>query len=453
MSLRLRLILMGALLPTACLIVALSVGGWFFNQQLLHRIDDGLRGQASLELVSLVDDAVPHLHAGLTPDATRRGWAASTALYRADGSRMLSSHPWMPDHWQRTPNAWPAHRSVDGMRELALPTTAGDGRFLVLRASLDTVHATLATYWMVTGLATLFTFILLALLQSRAAQRLERRLILLSDHMSRLGAGDFLARPPADTHVDVIARLRNQIADASQQLDAFNTTRERFLANAAHELRTPLACIGANIDVTLRRERDVPALREALTTTRIETDRLSALSSQLLDFSRLGHGPQDNQAVDLTVLIRESIDAARGMAEARGIALMLRAPESALHGVDPVGMRQAIDNLLSNAVRHAPAESVVQVELSRGPFAWLIDVSDTGPGVDDRVRETLFEPFVTGADGGGAGLGLAIVQRIVQAHQGSVRLHDGPGARFQITLPIKTPGASPNAIQPPRGRH
>lgn len=448
MSLRLRLILMGALLPTACLVLALSVGGWFFNQQLLHRMDDGLRGQAALELVSLVDDAVPHLHAGLTPDTTHRAWAASTALYRADGSRMLTSRAWMPEHWQIESKTWPVTRSVDDQRELALRTEAGDGRFLVLRAPLDGVRATVATYWMVTGIATLSAFVLLAFMQSRAAWLLEQRLTDLSSHMSRLGAGDLRARPPPDDHADVIGRLRDQIAQASEQLEAFDTTRERFLANAAHELRTPLACIGANIDVALRRERDAPALREALAATRIETDRLAVLSSQLLDFAQLGHQALHTHDTDLAQLLRESIDAARGVAEARQVALMLRAPACAMHPVDPIAMRQAIDNLLSNAVRHAPGESVVEVRVSRTPLAWLIDVNDVGAGISESIRDVIFEPFVSGPDGGGTGLGLAIVQRIIHAHDGQIRLRDGPGARFRVTLPTQDPTGAPATVAP-----
>lgn len=436
MSLRARLMMLGAVLPAFGLLAAFAFGGWQLARQLIERVDAGLQAQAAVELVSLVDDEAPHLHAGSTPQSDFRAWAEATAAYRADGTRMLSSQPWMPERWSA--DGWgegPLRRTVDGFRELAIRVEAGAARVLVLRTPLGEYRATIAIYWVITGLATAGALALLIGLQARLSGEVERRLEGLSTHMTRLGRGDFAARPPPARRADVIGRLRDQIAAASVELETLHRTRERFLAHAAHELRTPLAAMSARIDVALRRKRsdgDLEAVCEAM---RGEIARLAGLSTRLLDLARRtdgGHAPID---CDLGDVLRAAADAARDFAEARAVAIVLTVPDEAPACVDPDAIRQALDNLIDNGLRHAPEGSLLEVRVWGERGAWWIEVQDEGPGIPEAEREAVFEPFVTGRSEGGAGLGLAIVRAIAEAHGGEVEVGAGPGGVLRLRIP------------------
>ena len=295
------------------------------------------------------------------------------------------------------------------------------------------------TYWAVSGATTLAILLLLGLLQTKLSGQLSTRLRRLSDHMTRVGQGALTARPDPDHHDDVVGRLRDQIHWASERLQLAHDAREEMIANAAHELRTPLAAMGAAIDVTLRRPRSPDELRETLTGLRGEVDRLGTLSTRLLDLARLEHTERPTAREDLAAIVRGAADATRGAAEVRELSLLVRAPASAPADVDAEAIRQAVDNLLANALRYGPPGSMVEITLEARENGWLLTVRDEGPGVPEDQHLTIFEPFTKGArHGPGAGLGLAIVREVTSRHGGRVHVGPGPGGHFVLYLPSTT---------------
>ena len=235
--------------------------------------------------------------------------------------------------------------------------------------------------------------------------------------------------------------------------DAFRTQRQ-FVADASHELRTPIAIIRGEADVTLRRRtRDEAEYREALQVIQQESVRLSRIVDDLFLLARVDAGNPigEHREVAIAELVATAARSVRSLAESRGVSLDL-AETSTIDGLrilgDGVLLHRLVLNLLDNALKHAPSSSTVHVRVGATDGVVQIDVDDEGPGVPPELRDRLFERFVHGASsqpddaggaGRGAGLGLAIAQAIAQAHGGHIALrpsidHVG-GARFRVSLP------------------
>lgn len=467
MTLRRRLLLYGAVLPTLALLLAFGVAAAVFEARLLDHTDEALMGQAAVESVSLFDRAAPHLHADDSPIAGARGFAAAGALYDEAGRLVTRTGPpdsvTFPETFDASSGAATAGRPpagtagggpvlstvADTWRQLSVPVPAPDGRayHLLLRAPLAEHRRTVFTFRAVTGSVVAVVGLLLLLVQRHHAVRLEGRVRGLAEHMLRVRDGHLDAPPPADPHNDVIGQLSLDIRDATERLAAARAARARLVADAAHELRTPLASIKANIDVTLRRERDASELLESLEETRSEVERLAVLSARLLDLARLDRTPLDGDTValapgDLRRVAEAAVDAARGSAAAADVDLVLRGPPEAPAIIDAGALRQAFDNLLANAVRHGPPGSRVELRLAPRPLeagpGWRVTVTDAGPGVPAEQRGAVFAPFTRlDRQHAGAGLGLAIVHGVARQHGGAAWVAEGPGGVFVLDLPAE----------------
>jgi signal transduction histidine kinase len=217
----------------------------------------------------------------------------------------------------------------------------------------------------------------------------------------------------------------------------------RFVDDASHELRTPLANLQAELDLALRRSRTVDELEVALRSASEETERLARLAEDLLVLARATEGrlPTRREDVDVATLVREVVRAFASRAAERGVLLDERADGSTTSRIDPLRLRQALGNLLDNAIRHTPRDGRVTVALGRRDGAVVLSVTDTGPGFSDAFLAHPFEPF--GRDDAprgrpdGPGLGLAIVRAVAEAHGGSVEARNraGGGAEVVLRLP------------------
>lgn len=450
MQLRTRLLLVGAALPLALMIATTGIAGLAFERVLLDEHDQALLGQAAVEAVSLFDRAnAPHLHLldspleGQLRDFPRRG-----VLYGPDGAR-VTGYPDMDTGPERldprgvsreallTTIETPAGR--ERVLEVRVDDLQGRPHALWLAASLERHDREMAVYWQISGLVMAVAGALLLLGQWIHARSLSTRVGHLSEHMRRLRAGALDEPPPPDDHDDEIAALRRAIADTTERLAAARVSQDRLVADAAHELRTPLATLRASIDVALRRERSIAELRTTLEQSREEVDRLAALASSLLDLAALRASPLERRRGDLVSVLVEAVDAARLLAEARGIVVELDAPEQLPCELAAAAIRQAIDNLLGNAIKFSPAASEVAVTLRREGARACLRVLDRGPGVPTSEREAIFEPFHRVAlDRPGKGLGLAIVRDVAERHGGRVWVEDreGGGAAFCFELPL-----------------
>ncbi len=212
----------------------------------------------------------------------------------------------------------------------------------------------------------------------------------------------------------------------------------QFVADASHELRSPLATIAGYTELARRRPEDPETTRTALDKVEEESGRMTSLVEDLLLLARLDSGrPLEREPVDLTRLLLEAVSDARVLAPEHQWRLAL--PDHAVEVIgDELRLHQVVTNLLTNARRYTPAGSTVTVSAHDGGFA----VHDDGPGFPPGLAEHAFERFARGDSSrtrgtdSGAGLGLALVQAIVQAHGGTVTLDSRPAdTTLAVTLP------------------
>lgn len=450
MTLLRRLLLFGALLPAAMVAIALFSIGVVLEHLLLESVDRGLTLQAASESVSLFDrpGQNAHLHFGdssLVVDLRRLNHQG--ALYGPDGAKLLgypdvsAAPPRLnPEGLLRAPELRTTTLpSGERIRELSLAIDSPQGQphALWLAVSLAANDVALAAYARAAGLIGAAVTLVMLLLQVWHARALATRVQRLHTHMQRLRDGDFTTPPPADRGTDVIAALRHAIADATEKLRTAQEGQRRLVADAAHELRTPLTAIRMEIDVTLRRERSPDELVEALERVRREVDRLGELATRLLDMARLRGAEWERVPVDVVAVARAAVDGAGGVAERKGVDVRLHGPSEVVLRGNPEPLRQAIDNLLVNAIKFSPARAAVDVTVVDADAYATIVVEDRGPGVPPEHRDAIFAPFHRlHRTSEGAGLGLAIVRDVAEAHGGRawVDSRTGGGAAFHLQL-------------------
>ena len=254
----------------------------------------------------------------------------------------------------------------------------------------------------------------------------------LSRRVERPGTGDELDRL-AETLNDMLARLDQ----------AFSQSR-RFAADAAHELRTPLAALRGSMEVAQRGERSAEEYRRVVASGLEEVARLIRLSEDLLLLSRSMAGPEPGRAVvDLEPLLLEVFDAGARLGQAAGVTVRAGGATPAPVRGDAAALRRALLNLVENAIKYTPRGGKVELRLSVRAGTAEVEVSDTGIGLEPADAERIFDPFVRldaarSRDTGGAGLGLAIARSIVAAHGGTLSVESGPGSgsRFILRLPL-----------------
>jgi len=254
----------------------------------------------------------------------------------------------------------------------------------------------------------------------------------LSQRVERPRTGDELDRL-AETMNDMLGRLEQAFAQS-----------RRFAADAAHELRTPLAALRGTVEVALRGDRSPDEYRQVLASSLEEVERLIRLSEDLLLFSRALAAPEPGRAlVDLEALLLDVFDVGARLGQAAGVSVRIETAAPALVQGDATALRRALLNLVENAVKYTPRGGKVELSLVAGDGTATLAVSDTGIGVEAADAERIFEPFVRldaarSRDTGGAGLGLAIARSIIVAHRGtlSVESRPGSGSCFSIRLPL-----------------
>jgi two-component system phosphate regulon sensor histidine kinase PhoR len=223
--------------------------------------------------------------------------------------------------------------------------------------------------------------------------------------------------------------------------------RRDFVANASHELKTPVAAVRALAETLLTALPDDPeAGRRFAERIGREAERLDALTRDLLDLSRVERGALDVEPVDLVGLVKEVVGGYADRAEERHIKLGTEVqPGVALRG-DRAQLGLLLSNLIDNALRYTPAKGAVCVRLNAAESRAVLQVNDTGQGIPAGELSRVFERFyrvdkARARQTGGTGLGLAIVRHVAEAHGGTVRVDSelGRGSTFTVTLPVAGP--------------
>jgi two-component system OmpR family sensor kinase len=227
---------------------------------------------------------------------------------------------------------------------------------------------------------------------------------------------------------------------------AFESQR-RFTADASHELRSPLTAMRGEIEIALRRPREPEEYTRVLKSTLEEVMRLSKLTEHLLTLARSDAGaltPQIELA-DAVEIVARMVDRLRPRAEAKGIDLVLDAPESMSALLDEGLLGQCVWNLTDNALKFADQGGHVRVAISERSGEFILEVEDDGPGLGDLDASSPFERFFRADEArtrdpatAGTGLGLAIVKVAAEAHGGHATAENRPegGARFTLRFPL-----------------
>jgi two-component system, OmpR family, sensor kinase len=389
----------------AALAVVLAAAGTFvylrFEAELMRTVDRGLETRAATV------SALRRSGADLDTARARLEQEESFAVVLSPSGAVLDSTPGAPDvrltaeERRRAPVFLDReHGAADGepARLLAVPR---GGELIVVGDALDDQREALA------ALATLGGIGLLAVLALASA------------------AGYWAAGIAQRlTHLER-SRAAEQAALAKER---------RFIADASHELRTPLTILKSEIDVALSADRPAAELRAALASVGEEADRLIRLAQDLLVLARADEG--ELPIAPETVPVRELLEDVAARNRRRG-EISVAAPPDLTVSADRERLRQALTNMLDNALRHGGAP--VELSAEDGDGQVRIAVRDHGPGFPPGFSERAFERFArpdAGRSGGGAGLGLAIVDAIARAHGGTAAVAEAePGARVTIALP------------------
>lgn len=273
-----------------------------------------------------------------------------------------------------------------------------------------------------------------------AAWNISRRVGRLEAAAERIARGDFEA-PVVVAGSDEIAELGEAFESMRLRLARLDRARREFIANASHELRTPIFSLGGFLELLVDEELDDETKREFLVEMRAQVERLQRLATDLLDLSRLDAGQLsvENVEFDLALAARTVTEEFRALAEADGRDLRLAADTPVCAVGDAQRVLQIGRILVENALRHTPSGTGVEVSASRWEARALLAVRDNGPGIPRAEREHLFERFYRSDSGktSGSGLGLAIAHELAGKMAGTLRVESRPGETvFTLSLPL-----------------
>jgi signal transduction histidine kinase len=351
-------------------------------------------------------------------------------------------------------------RTVPGIanvtRILAVPVVGRRDRLVVaVGTSLQDRHEALVQLAATLALAGSTGLLLISLgawLALASALRPVERMRRQAADISASDPGRRLSLASGKDEIALLGATLNQMLDRIEESVA---NERRLVDRASHELRTPLAIQRIDLDVALSGPQTLEELTNALASVSVENAHLTRLTEDLLVLSRARTGVLPVQLAD--VALPELLDDARrrhGLLNGDGVRVSFRATACMVR-VDPVWFRQAIDNLVDNALRHTPPGGRIEVRADRQGDTLTVVVEDTGPGFNEAFIGRAFEPFtrcIRDPDDqrGSAGLGLAVVSTIAQAHGGRAWAQNRPEGGARVTLMINA-GVTHGQPGDPRG--
>ena len=472
-SLRRRLLVVLAALVAVGLVVADGVTYHTLRSYLLNRENQQLDALAHGNVNRLLNDfGPPRVGNGATQAFVQLRDQSGNPLrtisaYRPDGTPLAA--PRLPAALPSPPAGGP---DTDAAAYLTVPSTqSGQGPYRVRVSQVVVVNGPLSgepgTLVVATPLADMVATlhklvwtevgvslgaVLIAVAVGAWLVRVGLRpLEDMADTADEIAAGRLDRRVDTSDAATEVGRLGSALNSMLGRIeDAFSEKEEsehrlrRFIADASHELRTPLTSIRGYAELFRRgADRRPEDLAKSMSRIEAEATRMGLLVEDLLLLARLDQGrPLESERLDLAGVVAEAVDAARAVEPGRPITAELD-PE-----VDVIGdrnrLRQVVDNLLTNIRLHTAEGAPARVRLSAAGGLAVLEVDDSGPGLDPAVASKVFERFFRAdpsrsQDTGGAGLGLSIVHAIAISHGGTVEAGnrpDAPGARFVLRLPL-----------------
>jgi two-component system OmpR family sensor kinase len=450
-SLRVRLTSAFLLLAFCAVAVAAIATALLVEQATVGTLDAVLLEEATT-LAGFIDLPRERLVAAVDDigSETDMGPGKFVSVTAADGTSLASSQKIPRSVAERRPRNVTAPKVAtvgedDAMFRVAwAPTKAGGAVAVGIHASRY-VRLVERARWAISLLAVALLVVLGVgawAITGRATQELDR----LTDEVATIEAGS-LERRLSVRRTDEVDRLVGVLNRVLGRLERSVAQLRRFTADAAHELRTPLAAMRARLEVALCRDgTTVP--RDVVMDALEQTERLGRLAEDLLMLARMEGGAVSaitmDATVDVTTLVEEVATAMAPVAEEQSRPLRWHAASDLVaRGSEPL-LKRVLLNLIDNAFRHTSFATPVEIDAYRDDGDVVIEVRDQGPGIDPALLPHAFERFRHGA-GGGSGLGLALVREIVECHRGIVTLEStaGTGTCVRVTLAAARAGASP----------
>jgi two-component system OmpR family sensor kinase len=416
------------------------------QSQMTQRIDAAMRrGASQEELRRLVRSADRQTGARVTVLGVRSGPAGPTPSFVVADSEFerTAVAPTYPSAISAAASGRVASavERVEGERvgETAVPGSVdGETRWVtVLSQALDDVDENVAVVQRQILIAGGIAIALALVAGWFAAGAHSRRLRRLEAAADAVAKGDFRTQIPVDS-TDEVGQLARSFNEMQKRLARLDSARREFIANASHELRTPIFSLGGFVELLADEDPDPKARAEFVRTMKEQIERLEKLTADLLDLSKL-----DADAIELRREQVEVATVAGRVAEEFGPALerhgssvdatdLSRTPALA----DPDRLAQILRILIDNALTHTPKGTAITISAEQGDGAVEVTVRDNGPGIDPHDRDRVFERFYTGDELGGSGLGLAIARELALRMGGDLGVTSHRG-RTEFTVSLR----------------
>jgi heavy metal sensor kinase len=458
-NLRTRLtILYASLLGVALLLYAGSVS-FLFLHNLREQLDSSLDRDVETVEGALSTDANGTLHISSREGETHgeeldRGYLLE--VWSRDGKLLYRSELLHGQALGQVPagSAGSGRRSPHSLRlssgtRLRLTSRLhhlGNGNAVVVRLAISEEHVWHEFWEMVTvlGIGLPVTVLLVALTGYLVAARALKPVDAMAQRAAQITAEQLNERLQIENPNDELGQLGSAFNATLARLEHSFDQLRRFTADASHELRTPLTAIQSVGEVALRIPGDVNHYRDTIGSMLEETNRLAKLVDSLLTMARADAGRIQLHRADVNLfdLADESVRLLEVLAEEKQQTIQMDGSRSITVTADRTLLRQAIVNLLHNAVKYSPDRSTVQISVRETESSAIVEVQDHGPGIPLEDRGRIFERFYRVDKSrtrvaGGAGLGLSIAQWAIAMHAGAIEVQcePGPGSTFRISLP------------------
>jgi len=465
-TLRARLTLWNTAVVLAMTLASLVAARIMARATLYADADAELRAGA-MEVVLAIQDLSPNIDAVVAEISRKarshdeRGWFSQ--LLTEDGTII-----WKSDHCPASVANYPPH-NLDREENIVQVGPYRYVRLRVARPGQPAYHVRLGTY--TTGLDDRLTALMrqltvvglaLALLTPVAGWWLARRatrpvgdILQIADQLRPTRLGDRLPVRGSRDELDRLARTINRLLD---QVADHVDRQQQFVADAAHELRGPLAAIRSLVEVAISHDRSSGEYRDTLEEVLEEMRHLSSLANAMLTLAEAGgdNATTAREDLDLAAVVRQTAAMFAGVAEDRGIRITVDAAPVVLPG-SAAQFRQVLGNLLDNGIRFTPPGGTVNVRVAADADRALLTVRDSGEGIAaghiDRIFDRFYktDPARSRHEGRSGGLGLPICKAIIERHGGTIAVVSAPGTGTTVTvaLPLRVGGGRPHSAAPP----
>jgi signal transduction histidine kinase len=442
---RRRLLIANLLLVVAVLLVLEVPLGIVYSRHEHDSLDTALQRDAGA-LAALSGDIVDHpdVH---DVDAIVKGFSAApgeiVTILDRNGVELtrpsvLSDDPAFAAVLRKARSGRAATGEIDGVVYVAVPLGAGDqhrGAVLVARSDRS-IDRRVHRFWLLLGALGLGVLLLALLVSSRVSRWVVDPLRELQDQAAALGRGELAARAEPGVGPPEVVALATTFNEMADRLDELVASQRRFVADASHQLRTPLTAL------RLRLESLDPADPAAIVTTREasldEAARLTRIVDGLLSLARAESRRPERGPVDVTAVLTDRREAWAPLASEQEVTLRVESDRRTLSAqLVPGHLEQILDNLIDNALDVSPPGSTVRLAARKRGRVVEVHVIDQGRGMTAEEQARAFDPFWQNPDGhstGSTGLGLAIVEQLTRASRGTVALESADGGGLDAVL-------------------